>query len=58
MEHSKDVDAAVEFVLYEVLPSLNESTERPYNIDDTDGRKNSPAECEYWVCLCFLLEIL
>lgn len=34
IEHSKDVDAAVEFVLSEVLPSFNEPTESPYTLDD------------------------
>ncbi|XP_020269288.1 uncharacterized protein LOC109844595 [Asparagus officinalis] len=43
IEHPKDVDAAVEFVLSEVLPSLNEQTEELYTLD---GFERSPAEVE------------
>jgi len=58
MEHSKDVDAAVDFILYEVLPSLNEPTEGSYNITDSHARENSPVQSEYRVGLFILLEIM
>jgi len=35
IEHPNDVNAAVEFILYEVLPSLSGPSDATYSVHDT-----------------------
>ncbi|XP_010931961.1 uncharacterized protein [Elaeis guineensis] len=43
IEHSKDVDAAVEFVLSEVLPCISESRDTSYTLDNAYDMEHSLA---------------
>lgn len=45
-QYSSDVDAAVEFVLSDVLPAVSEPTETHYTIQDTDYAKHDHIDSE------------
>ncbi|XP_073114184.1 uncharacterized protein [Elaeis guineensis] len=43
IEHPRDVDAAVEFVLSEVLPCISETKETSYTLNNTHDAEHSLA---------------
>ena len=45
-EYSSDVDAAVEFVLSDVLPAVSEPTEAHYTLQHIDYARNDHTNCE------------